>query len=124
MHADAVCSLIVVTCILWSALPLLADSSTLLLLRVADGLSASATNGGTAGAKFDACVSTLRALPGVRVISDCTFWQHCHRRALGTLTVTAVPNVCERQLADDVARVLRSYGVEALAVQVERAREI
>jgi zinc transporter 5/7 len=116
-HADVSCSVLGASCIAAAALPLLRDSSTLLLLRTPDSLS-SANGGAAEGAR--ACLSAIRALPHVREVSGCRLWQHSRARALGSLTVHVAPCASERRVASDVHSTLRSFGIAAVAVQVEK----
>ena len=109
-RADPICSLLVACLILASALPLLRDSARLLLLRTPEALL---------GDGLRTCLALVRAQPHVHDVVAYRFWCHTNTRALGTLTVLAAPaaNV-EQHVASYVGRVVRSFGVDGVAVQV------
>jgi len=108
--ADPLCSLLVAACILAVALPLLRDSSTLLLLRLPEELR---------GSGLRRCLAAVRALPHVREVTHCRVWSHTRSRALGTVCVRADAGASERLITARVSSTMRSFGVHATAVEVQ-----
>ena len=109
-RADPMCSLLVACLILASALPLLRDSASLLLLRTPEALR---------GDGLRACLASVRAQPHVHDVVAYRFWCHAHTHALGTLTVLAAPAAdVEQHVASSVGRAVRSFGIDAVVVQV------
>jgi cation diffusion facilitator family transporter len=108
--ADPLCSLLVAACILAVALPLLRDSSTLLMLRLPEELR---------GSGLRRCLAAVRALPHVREVTHCRVWSHTRSRALGTVCVRADAGASERLITARVSSTMRSFGVHATAVEVQ-----
>ena len=110
--ADPLCSLLVAGLITASALPLLRDSASLLLLRTPEPFVA-------AGGRR-ACIAALCTLPHIRGVPRCHVWSHTHSRAEAIIAVLAAPEANERLVVDAVERTMRSFGVHSVAVEVQK----
>ena len=108
--ADPLCSLLVAACIVAVALPLLRDSSTLLLLRMPEKLR---------GTGLRRCLAAVQALPQVLEVTDCRVWSHTRSRALGMVSVRADAGASELLVAARVSSTMRSFGVHATTVEVQ-----
>ena len=108
-RADPLCSLLVACLIVGTALPLVKDAVSLLLLRTPEALR---------GDGLRACMAAIHAVPHVREITAHRLWEHTPGLSMGTLTVVADAETPVRQVAKSVERVLRTFGIDDAVVQV------
>lgn len=108
--ADPLCSLFIAVLIFLSVLPLLQDSSQVLLLRTPGDLDK------TLGSAFNKILS----LDGVLSYRDPHFWRHASDSIVGVIHVQVAPSANEQRIIQQVSALFKEYGINKFSVQVEK----
>ncbi|XP_068694345.1 proton-coupled zinc antiporter SLC30A5-like [Montipora foliosa] len=108
--ADPLCSLFIASLIFISVLPLLKESSRVLLLRTPEDLER------TVGSAFNKILS----LDGVLSYRDPHFWRHASDTVVGSIHVQVAPSANEQRIIQMVGALFKEYGISKLSVQVEK----
>lgn len=108
--ADPICSLFISTLIFLSVLPLLKDSSEVLLLRVPHEHEKD----------LNISLEKIEKIEGVVSYRDAHFWRHSASVIAGTIHLQVMPDVVEQRIVQQVTAVLKDAGVNNLSVQVEK----
>lgn len=108
--ADPLCSLFIAVLIFLSVLPLLQESSQVLLLRTPGDLDK------TLGSAFNKILS----LDGVLSYRDPHFWRHSSDSIVGVIHVQVAPSANEQRIIQQVSALFKEYGINKFSVQVEK----
>ncbi|EDO34617.1 predicted protein, partial [Nematostella vectensis] len=108
--ADPVCSLFIASLIFLSVLPLLKESSLVLLQRTPLDMEKSLTG----------ALNKILSFDGVLSFRDHHFWQHSESVVCGTIHVQVAPSASEQKIIQQVTSLFKEYGVNNLSVQVEK----
>ncbi|XP_073242547.1 proton-coupled zinc antiporter SLC30A5-like isoform X3 [Porites lutea] len=108
--ADPLCSLFIAALIFLSVLPLLRESSQVLLLRTPPELDK------TVGSAFNKILS----LDGVLSYRDPHFWRHSSDLIVGSIHVQVAPSANEQRVIQMVGALFKEYGITKFSVQVEK----
>ncbi|XP_070543256.1 proton-coupled zinc antiporter SLC30A5-like [Ptychodera flava] len=108
--ADPVCSIFIATMIFISVLPLLKESSLILLQRTPPELECKLTEG------FDKVMN----IEGVLSYRDQHFWEHSSDITAGTVHIQVMPDVSEQKIISQVTAIFKEYGINNFTVQVEK----
>ena len=112
--ADPFCSLVVATCIMLAALPLLQESLMLLMLRNPAYMNTSS---------WQKCLALISAVPHVLRISHHKYWMHTHSKWCSAISVIAFRGSAPKEramIAPRVSQILRAYGgMHHVTVEVE-----
>ncbi|KAK3744107.1 hypothetical protein QZH41_016800 [Actinostola sp. cb2023] len=125
--ADPVCSLFIATMIFLSVLPLLRESSLVLLQTTPLEIDKSLSH----------VLNKVLSLDGVLSYRDHHFWQHSEKTTVGTIHVQVAPSASEQKIIQQVHCIpcghhsqgegdthvnslLKEYGVNDLSIQVEK----
>jgi len=107
--ADPICSLFIGLLVALSVLPLLRDSTAILMQRIPRELDH----------RLPTVIEKLRQMPDVHDIRDVHFWTLCTTKFAGSLTVTASSN-CDHQLIKSrVKSIFKKLGVQHLSVEFD-----
>jgi len=108
--ADPICSLGISLLIFGSVIPLLKNTSKVLLQRSPNSLIK----------KYGECVSQIKAIPGVIDVLEPHFWSFTSGNVVGSLHVKVErdsTNSTEQQIRKDVHKILKRY-VQNMTVQI------
>ncbi|XP_048738334.1 proton-coupled zinc antiporter SLC30A5-like isoform X2 [Ostrea edulis] len=108
--ADPICSLFIATMILLSVLPLLRETSLILLLRTPLDLDTEITE----------ILQKIMSLDGILTYRRPHIWNHTSSKLYGTLHVQVSPQVSEQKIVAQVTNIFKENGVTNLVVQVEK----
>lgn len=108
--ADPLCSLFIAALIFLSVLPLLKDSSLILLLRTPPGKEK----------EIASALQKVLALEGVISYRDQHFWQHCTGLIAGSLHVQIQNDASEQQIINQTMSIFREIGISNFTIQVEK----
>ncbi|XP_048255901.1 zinc transporter 5-like [Haliotis rufescens] len=108
--ADPICSLFIATLILLSVLPLLKDTTTVLLLRTPTEMEKDLTH----------ILQKVLTIDGVISYRRPYFWWHTSSKVIGMLHVQVAPDKSEQKIITQVTSLFREFGITNLTVQVEK----
>uniref|UniRef100_UPI00358F11CA proton-coupled zinc antiporter SLC30A5 isoform X3 n=1 Tax=Myxine glutinosa TaxID=7769 RepID=UPI00358F11CA len=108
--ADPICSIFIAVLIFLSVLPLLRDSSQLLLLRTPQEAEQTLAQG----------LNKVLGIVGVLSYREAHFWQHSPALMVGTLHVQVMPEAQEQRFIQQVLAIFKECGVTQMTVQVEK----
>lgn len=108
--ADPICSLFIATMILLSVIPLLKETSCILLLKTPSEIEKDVT----------AALHRILSLDGVTGYRDPHFWYHTSSKIYGTLHVQTSPTGIEQKIVSQVTGIMREAGIVGMTVQVEK----
>ncbi|XP_029206485.2 zinc transporter 5-like [Acropora millepora] len=108
--ADPLCSLFIATLIFISVLPLLKESSHLLLLRTPEDLERT----------IGIALNKILSLDGVLSYREPHFWRHSSDTLVGSIHVLVAPSVNEQRIIQMVGSLVKEYGISKITVQVEK----
>ncbi|XP_052795023.1 proton-coupled zinc antiporter SLC30A5-like [Mya arenaria] len=108
--ADPICSLFIATMILLSVLPLLKETSTILLLRTPADMEQ----------EVNAALQRVLNLEGVTSYRDHHIWYHTSSKVLATLHLNISQDAMEQKIISQVSGILRDVGLHSVTVQVEK----
>lgn len=109
--ADPICSLVIATLIAKTALPLLKDTSRVLLLSVPSGLERN----------LQQVVLQLLAAEGVKGYKTLRFWTHSAPQFLaGSIHIQATMDANEQQILRYVNNLFSSIGFSHFTIQIEK----
>uniref|UniRef100_A0A8C4WXL0 Zinc transporter n=1 Tax=Eptatretus burgeri TaxID=7764 RepID=A0A8C4WXL0_EPTBU len=108
--ADPICSIFIAVLIFLSVLPLLRDSSQLLLLRTPQEAEQTLSQG----------LNKVLGIVGVLSYREAHFWQHSAALMVGTLHVQVMPEAQEQRFVQQVLAIFKECGVTQMTVQVEK----
>lgn len=108
--ADPICSLFISALIFLSVIPLLKDSSLVLLQRTSKELEE----------PISEALLKIRHLDGVLSYRDVHFWQHTSETNAGSIIVQVSPTVSEHKIRQQVMSILKECDINLLTVQVEK----
>ncbi|XP_035667204.1 zinc transporter 5-like isoform X1 [Branchiostoma floridae] len=108
--ADPICSIFIAVMIFASVMPLLKDSSLILLLRAP----------GCKEQDIAEALNKVLSMDGVLSYRDPHFWQHSSSVTIGTIHVQVTPETLEQRIVSQVCAVFKEIGVQNLTVQVEK----
>lgn len=108
--ADPICSVFIAALILLSVLPLLKETSCILLQRSpmhADKL-------------IKDCLERVLKIEGVISYREPHFWSHTSTKMMGSLHVQVVPEASEQKIIAQVLSIFKDLGPNSLTIQVEK----
>jgi len=108
--ADPICSIFIAIMIFLSVLPLLKQSSHVLLLRTPNDLESSL---------HDALVKVL-SVENVLSYKDQHFWQQSADMVVGTISVQVAPTTIEARVIQQISSIFKEHGVGNLTIQIEK----
>lgn len=108
--ADPICSLFIATMILISVMPLIKDTSLILLLRTPSDME---TN-------ISQALYKVLNLDGVVSYRDPHFWYHTSSKVFGTLHINVSQDCIEQKLVSQVCNIMKDAGIHSVTVQVEK----
>lgn len=108
--ADPICSLFIATMILISVLPLLKETSMILLLR----------SPLESDSEINHVLQKVLNIEGVLAYRDPHFWQHTADKIYGTLHIQIVPDASEQKIIAFVTNLFKEININNLSVQVEK----
>jgi len=108
--ADPLCSLFIASLIFISVLPLLKESSQLLLLRTPEDLERT----------IGIALNKILSLDGVLSYREPHFWRHSSDILVGSIHVLVAPSVNEQRIIQMVGSLVKEYGISKITVQVEK----
>lgn len=108
--ADPICSLFIAALIFLSVLPLVKETSLILLLRTPEEVQQP-----LAGA-----FHKILSIEGVTSYSDEHFWRHSSNVICGTIHVQVNPDSSEQKVVSQVGALLKEIGVTNVCIQVEK----
>ncbi|XP_071151934.1 proton-coupled zinc antiporter SLC30A5-like [Mytilus edulis] len=108
--ADPICSLFIATMILLSVLPLLKETSMILLLR-----SPSEEDSG-----INEVLQKVLNIEGILAYREPHFWQHTADKIYGTVHIHVVPDASEQKIIAYVTNLFKEININTVTVQVEK----
>lgn len=108
--ADPICSLFIAAMILLSVMPLLKETSVILLLRMPIKMER----------ELSTVCSKLLTIEGVLSYREPKVWCHTADKVYGSIHIQAAPNASEQKVVAQVSSVFKDMGVTNLTVQVEK----
>lgn len=111
MIADPICSMFIATLIGFSVLPLLSDSTSVLMQRTPKGLEH----------LLPGCYQRVTQLEGVYSVQEPRFWTLCSNVYIGTLKLEVSPAADARYLLSHTHNIFTQVGVRQLYVQIDYA---
>lgn len=108
--ADPICSLFIATMILLSVLPLLKETSMILLLRSPE----------TDDIDVNHVLQKILNIEGVLAYRDPHFWQHTSDKIYGTVHIHVVPDASEQKIIAYVTNLFKELNINNVTVQVEK----
>ncbi|OWF54084.1 zinc transporter 5-like [Mizuhopecten yessoensis] len=108
--ADPICSLFIATMILLSVMPLLKETSLILLLRMPVRMEKDLAT---------AC-SKLLTVDGVLSYREPKIWCHTADKVFGSIHIQAAPDASEQKVVAQISSIFKEIGVANLTVQVEK----
>lgn len=114
LWADPVCSLFISALIFGSVLPLLKESSLVLLLR------SPAVSGGNSNDKVEHALEAVAQTQGVTGWRQPRLWTHSQDALYGSLHVQLSPDACEQKVIRQVAALFQPLGFSNFTVQAEK----
>ncbi|XP_038048356.1 zinc transporter 7-like isoform X2 [Patiria miniata] len=108
---DSICSMFIALLIMLSVLPLLRDSSSILMMRVPYALDK----------ELPGCYNRVTSLDGVYSIHEPHFWTLCTDVFVGTLKLEVAPNADIKYITSQTHNIFTQVGVRQLYVQVDLA---
>lgn len=111
MIADPICSMFISTLIGFSVLPLLNDSTSVLMQRTPKALDN----------VLPGCYQRVMQLEGVYSVQEPRFWTLCSNVYIGTLKLEVSPKADARYLLSHTHNIFTQVGVRQLYVQIDYA---
>jgi len=108
--ADPICSLVIATLIVISAVPLLKDTARVLLLTIPAGLERN----------IQQAVLQILAMEGVKGYKKPRFWTHAPNILTGSIHIQATQDANEQQVIRLVNNLFSSIGFNHFTTQVEK----
>eukprot|EP00112_Aurelia_sp_Birch-Aquarium-sp1_P010818 Seg2298.6 transcript_id=Seg2298.6/GoldUCD/mRNA.D3Y31 product="Zinc transporter 5" protein_id=Seg2298.6/GoldUCD/D3Y31 len=108
--ADPICSLFIAVMIFLSVMPLLKQSSHVLLLRIPQELEISI---------YEALEKVL-SVENVLSYKDQSFWRHSADLVVGTIHVQVTPTAIEHRVTQQITSIFKEHGVGNMTVQIEK----
>ncbi|XP_062597786.1 proton-coupled zinc antiporter SLC30A5-like isoform X2 [Saccostrea cucullata] len=108
--ADPICSLFIATMILLSVLPLLRETSLILLLCTPSDLETEMAD----------IMQKVMSIDGVLAYRHPHIWNHTSSKMFGTLHVQVSPGVSEQKIVAQVSSIFKEHSVTNLVIQVEK----
>lgn len=108
--ADPICSIFIAALILLSVLPLLKETSCILLQR-------SPMHGDKL---IKDCLERVLKIEGVISYREPHFWSHTSTKLMGSLHVQVVPEASEQKIIAQVLSIFKDLGTHSLTIQVEK----
>jgi len=108
--ADPICSIFIAVMIFASVLPLVKETSLILLLHTPQDIQDHLTH----------ALKTILSIEGVVSYRGEHFWRHSSEVVGGTLHVQIKPQVSEAKIVQQVGALLKEEGVNNLTIQVEK----
>eukprot|EP00794_Sanderia_malayensis_P009563 gene9563-10551_t len=108
--ADPICSLFIAVMIFMSVLPLLKQSSHVLLLKTPHDLKASVR---------DALIKVMH-VPDVLSYKDEHIWRQSADSIVGTVHIQVAPNAIEKRIYQQVMAIFKDHGFGNMTIQIEK----
>ncbi|XP_065059962.1 proton-coupled zinc antiporter SLC30A5-like isoform X2 [Rhopilema esculentum] len=108
--ADPICSLFIAVLIFLSVIPLLKQSSHVLLLRTPSEVEDT----------LHEVLAKILSIENVLSYKDQHFWQHSADLVVGTISLQVTPTAIEQRVIQQVTSIVKEYGVGNLTVQIEK----
>ncbi|CAC5389352.1 SLC30A5_7 [Mytilus coruscus] len=108
--ADPICSLFIATMILLSVLPLLKETSMILLLR----------SPSEEDSDINRVLQKVLNIEGILAYREPHFWQHTADKIYGTVHIHVVPDASEQKIIAYVTNLFKEININTVTVQVEK----
>ncbi|KAL4227543.1 hypothetical protein ACF0H5_012986 [Mactra antiquata] len=108
--ADPICSLFIATMILLSVLPLLKETSHILLLRCPSDMERDLSE----------ALNRVLNLEGIISYRDPHFWYHTSSKVFGTLHVNISHDCTEQKIITQVGAIFKEAGLHSVTIQTEK----
>lgn len=108
--ADPICSIFIATMILLSVLPLLKETSCILLLRCPADMERDISE----------ALQKIMNLDSVISYRDPHFWFHTSSKVFGTLHLHVAQDAVEQKVISQVGAILKDSGLHSVTLQVEK----
>ncbi|XP_052101161.1 zinc transporter 5-like [Mytilus californianus] len=108
--ADPICSLFIATMILLSVLPLLKETSMILLLR----------SPSDEDSDINRVLQKVLNIEGILAYREPHFWQHTADKIYGTVHIHVVPDASEQKIIAYVTNLFKEININTVTVQVEK----
>ncbi|KAH3837247.1 zinc transporter 5-like [Dreissena polymorpha] len=108
--ADPICSLFIATMIFLSIIPLLKETSAILLLRTPGDIESC----------VNSAIQKILNLEGVTSYRDHHVWYHTSSKVLATLHLHVAHDASEQKIISQVGSIMKDAGIHSVTVQVEK----
>jgi zinc transporter 5/7 len=106
--ADPICSFFISILIFVSVIPLLKNSTRVLLQTTPLSIEG----------EYDTIFEEIRTIPGVVGWRDPHFWQHSGSNVVGTIHIQTNGEVSDQKILGKVSKLFKSKGIENLTVEI------
>lgn len=108
--ADPICTVLIAIFILYSLMPLLLKSSSILTLSLLPKDERNAKN----------ALYKISHLEGVVSLHSCSIWEHGNGDFIASLCLTVQPYVTEQRVITQATNLFREHGINSCTIQVEK----
>eukprot|EP01129_Flabellula_baltica_P011866 TRINITY_DN5266_c0_g1_i1.p1 TRINITY_DN5266_c0_g1~~TRINITY_DN5266_c0_g1_i1.p1 ORF type:complete len:660 (-),score=105.61 TRINITY_DN5266_c0_g1_i1:15-1994(-) len=108
--SDPICSLFISVLIFLSVIPLLKNTSEVLLQKTPNKILR----------KYGNCVGEIRSIKGVTRVNEPHFWGFTAGTIVGSVVIHADSEAHEQNILRDAHAIFRSYGVSQMTIQIEK----